>query len=205
MVARPPKDDGGQVSNLLTEIMQEEPGDLQSVRVLGDFTDGVKIVRSTSATMLLGFGILDGTNERVMLPFLQTKIETTSPTEDGVNGAQAQFSETLTLENAAYLLVSLASDIRNACSEIVGLASGDLKPERMRLQQARYLLAHAAREAISSTTFLTTLLASFPIEPTVRTKSPAPRKRIFRPTQAAEKGTSAATTSKGRGEDVDRR
>ena len=173
-------EDGDPMIKMLAEIMGAAPLDVPSVRVMGDFTDRIKIVQGTTSSLVLGFARVDDTDEQVMLPFIEMKVDATHPSQAEEDVAQVRFAETMTLENAAYLLVSLASDMRVACAEIAGLASSAVKPERSRLHQTRYLLAHAARECITSTVQLTTLLSSFPQVGVTQTDPTAPKQRTFR-------------------------
>ena len=75
------------------------------------------------------------------------------------------FSNVLPLENAAFLVVNLVSDLRSACEDLASLAGSGTPIERMRLEQTRYFLAHTVREAVTATDKLSALLESSPHQP----------------------------------------
>lgn len=150
--------------NPLEEILYAEPIDIPTVEVVGDFFNNVRFVSSTAMSSMLGFAKLEDGGHSVLIPFVETRIAGGSPSDDADNDGPPLFSGVLTLENAAFLTVNLASDMRSACEELSTLSGSTTQIERSRLMQCRYLLAHTVREALAATSKLTAILDSYPVE-----------------------------------------
>jgi hypothetical protein len=148
--------------NPLDEILQSEPNEVPVVEVVGDFFERIRFVSSTAMAGLLGFAKLKDSETSILIPYVETRIEGGSPRDESETEFDAIFSGVMTLENAAFLVVNLASDMRSVCEELASLSGSTTQMERRRLEQARYLLAHTAREAIAATSKLTAILDNYP-------------------------------------------
>lgn len=126
------------------------------VAVSGDLTDDVDVVlRSAMTPMLVPARTVDD-KEEVLAPFVHFHVEASLAGEQ--EGTRTLMKEMLPFENAAFLVASVAADLRVACSGVARGAAGGGRVERMRLEAARHFAAQAAHEALSSVAWLTRLL-----------------------------------------------
>ena len=144
------------------EELLSEPEKVPNVRVVGDFSDQVRFVTSTGISIILNFAKVEDSDVTVLLPFADVKIEGGRPNDSDELVDEILFSNVLPLENVAFLVVNLVSDLRSACEDLASLAGSGTPIERMRLEQTRYFLAHTVREALTATGKLTALLESNP-------------------------------------------
>ena len=151
-------------SNPLDTILNTEPAEIPVVEVVGDFVDGIRFVSSTTMSGLLGFAKLGDERRSVLIPYVEARVEGGTTSADDERDRSAIFSGVLTLENAAFLIVNLTSDMRTVCEELATLTGGTTRIERRRLEQTRYLLAHTMREALVATSQLSAILESYPTE-----------------------------------------
>ena len=148
------------------------PDEIPNVRVVGDFSDQVRFVTSTGISIILNFAKVEDTDATVLLPFADVKIKGGRSDESDELVEEALFSHVLPLENAAFLVVNLVSDLRSACEDLASLAGSGTPIERMRLEQTRFYLGHTVREAVAATGQLTALLESTPHEPKAASANP---------------------------------
>lgn len=108
---------------------------IPTVALRGDFIDGVQVVASTSASLLVSVGRLnEGDGETVLVPFVQLNL---GSLEDSDGSAYVRYSEVLTLDNAFFVLSDLAQELKAVCAEVGAVGQGNLKPEPARLELAR--------------------------------------------------------------------
>lgn len=130
-----------------------EPGEeapalpeIPSVTLSGDFFDRVATVPLTQMSLLMAVGQVGEGGNHVIIPFVETKLAR-------AEGEEAEpedlFSQLLTLENAAFLVSSLAGDLRLACAHLGNMSSGPLRPEPARIEYVRRFLLRA-RDNVSA-------------------------------------------------------
>ncbi|WP_242416454.1 hypothetical protein [Sphingomonas panni] len=131
------------------------PDDPPQVSVSGNISDSLSIVAQTNASLHLITGRLQAEEgrpgDKVLLPFAEFRIGGGS-VEQVKEIAQdddppTMLSATLTLENMAFMVFDLASDLRRVCDEASSLAKGDLKVDGTRMKMVRYFVTHLEWEA----------------------------------------------------------
>lgn len=132
-----------------------EPPELGSVSISATFPGDLKVIARTNAALHLVTGRLeseaDTPDKKVLVPFAEMRIggarvadidETFDP-ED----AETLHSSTVSLENMAYMVLDLATDLRRLCVEATQLSQGDLAVDPLRMAHVRYFVAHLERQA----------------------------------------------------------
>lgn len=176
----------------LGEIIGQEPAESPLVEVYGDFTDQVRLVSHTNMSLLLGFGREVANPVSTILPYVEVKIGGGPATEDGSRPEpENMLVQVLTLENAGFMLANLAADLRISSVHLAGLRQSSMRPERVRIEQTRYLIAQAAKEAMVAVSQLTHLLDAYP-EPEDEAEAPVAKPVRERGSGAAAKGKAAA-------------
>ncbi len=156
---------------LSTRYRAQELEELPDVVVYGDFGHSTEIVRDTSMTLLLAPGRLSDDNKPISLPFVHLNIDGCSATDDGEEVGKTLLRAMMPFENAAFLLVNLASDLKFACSQLTQMSRAeDLEPRRLEL--VRQLAAYTTHEALNCINLIDSLL-----EPEKDEEAPPPRPR----------------------------
>lgn len=132
-----------------------EPPELSSVSISATFPDGLKVIARTNAALHLITGRFESEDDvpgkKVLVPFAEMRIggarvadidETFDPEE-----SEALHSSTVSLENMAYMVLDLATDLRRLCTEATQLSQGDLAIDPVRMAHVRYFVAHLERQA----------------------------------------------------------
>ena len=135
------------------------PPDLKPVVIGGLFPDTVNVIPKTLVSLHLMTGRLEEEGEaegrqKVLVPFAELRLGGGSIAEmlnDGLIADNADpptlFATTLSIENTAFVLLDLMSDLRRICVEVTSLAQGELVVEPGRMAHVRYFVAHLERQA----------------------------------------------------------
>ena len=150
----------------LEKILGTHPPEIGQARVTGDFTDAVERVVGTSMSAAFSLGRPLDSDDSLLLPHAHVTFrgirypagETAEPP------VETYMSRLLSLENAALLVTELAGDFNGLSRDLLRFHQSSLKPEKVRILHARYLLAHAARQSLMSVARLNLLLESYPEE-----------------------------------------
>lgn len=112
------------------------------VTLLGQSASNATLVSVTYTSLLMCIGRLgeDATNE-VLVPFVEMKFD--GP--DAADGLKAPelFSQVLTLDNAAYVLSDISSDLAQICRQFRSVSSGKTPPEMRRLEATKRFFSEA--------------------------------------------------------------
>lgn len=132
-----------------------EPPEIDTVSIGATFTDGLKVIARTNAALHLIPGRIESEDDtpgkKVLVPFAEMRIggarvadidETFDP-ED----SETLHTSTVSLENMAYMVLDLATDLRRLCAEAVQLSQGELAVDPVRMAHVRYFVAHLERQA----------------------------------------------------------
>lgn len=141
------------------------PPDLSPVSVHGRYADNVSVIPKTLASLHLVPGRLDADGDekpRVLIPFAEMRLGGMNihqapeflPSGDDErasgDGEDADpptlFAANLPLENLAYVLLDLTSDLKRICGEVCAM-SGELAVDPARMAHVRYFVAHLERQA----------------------------------------------------------
>lgn len=121
---------------------------IPTLSLRGDFIDDVQALSATSASLLVAVGNLnEGDNAHVIVPFV--KITLTEQGEEGASTSFPAYSETLTLDNAFFVLSDLSQGLRFACEDLGMIGGVAAKHEPARLALAKKF-AQSAKMAIES-------------------------------------------------------
>ena len=146
-------------------ILNDRTTELPQVGVFGDFPDQVLTVTRTMMSILISVGKLEATGEYVLLPYVESKFDGSAWTDDEESGDDdgkaALFSEVLTFENAAFWVSNLVWDMRAAAEQLRAASGGETRVEIDRLRVARFYMALAAQQAITSTKTLHELIERY--------------------------------------------
>lgn len=136
------------------------PPDLQQVSVRGLYTDQVSVVAKTVASLHLLPGRLEAddadASRPVLVPFaemrlgggLMADLKADEPLDEDFEPGTV-FTANLSMENFAFILLDLTSDLARMCSEVAALGKGDLAVDPARMAHVRYFVAHLERQARS--------------------------------------------------------
>lgn len=132
-----------------------EPPEIGTVSIGATFPDGLKVIARTAAALHLTTGQLDSEDgtpgKKVLVPFAEMRIggarvadidDTFDPEE-----SETLHTSTVSLENMAYMVLDLATDLRRLCAEAVQLSQGELAVDPVRMAHVRYFVAHLERQA----------------------------------------------------------
>lgn len=100
----------------------------------------VSTVPYVNMSLITSVGQLDD-ETTILVPLVETMIA--SVESDDQPEPKIAFAETLTFENAAFLISDMAGDFQVVCSHLVDLSAGRLRPEPVRLRHARQYLMDA--------------------------------------------------------------
>jgi hypothetical protein len=132
------------------------PPAVKPATMVSAFTKSINIVPRTAATLHLMPGRLeDGSKEeqtKVLVPFAEVRLgggviadlpaELTDEDE-----MPTLFSANMPLENLAFVLLDLTSDLKRLCTEAAAISGGELSVDPARMAHVRYFVAHLERQA----------------------------------------------------------
>jgi hypothetical protein len=112
------------------------------ITLLGQSVGNATLVSVTYTSLLMCMGRLGEEDEasEVLVPFVEMKFD--GPETEG-GSAPALFSEILTLDNAAYILGDISSDLVTVCRQFHSVSSGKTAPEMRRLDATRRFFSEA--------------------------------------------------------------
>jgi len=130
------------------------PPDLKPAMVHGVYVDSVSVIPKTLASLHLVPARLDDDaaeeKPKVLVPFAELRLGGGSIKEVAKDGEEGDlptlFAANIPLENLAYILLDLTSDLKRICNEICSM-SGDLAVDPARIAHVRYFAAHLERQA----------------------------------------------------------
>jgi hypothetical protein len=97
----------------------------------------------TSLLMLVGRVGDDNESNEVVVPFVEMRFD--GPESEGSAVSTQLFSQVLPLDNAAYLVEDITSDLALVCRQFRSISSGETGPEMQRLQATMHFLSDAKR------------------------------------------------------------
>ncbi len=171
---------------------RQELPDIPVVRVTGDVTDDVITIRRTAVSALLLHGREAETNTEVIAPFAHLHLERFSTMPGQEERPETALKALLPFENAAYLVASLAADLRIACSQLAKCDGPKVPVERKRLEAARIMLSNAAHESLTAVAWISGMLEPANGEPA---GDPRPRIQVREFVGTGAKATSAKATA----------
>ena len=132
-----------------------EPPELEAVSINATFPDGLKVIARTNAALHLITGRLESEDEtpgkKVLVPFAEMRIggARVDDIDESFDPDQSEtlHTSTVSLENMAYMVLDLATDLRRLCAETTQLSQGDLAIDPVRMAHVRYFVAHLERQA----------------------------------------------------------
>jgi hypothetical protein len=134
----------------LVSSREELALDVPELMVEGDFVDEIVIVSNTAAALLLGIGRTRDYENAFLLPYLEFKMSGSTLADSQEEETDPLFSRILTFDNAAFVIMDFASDIRAACGHIRALRGSELSLEPARMRQARAYLQNAQAHITAS-------------------------------------------------------
>lgn len=152
---------------------KQELPEIPVVSVTGDFTDDVVTMRSTAISAILLHGRSMDTREEVLAPFAHMHLESFATGIDEDGEPETLLKEFMPFENAAFVVASLAADLRIACSQLARSGSPAISIERKRLEAARIMASNAAHESLTAVAWLSEML-----ERKADAPAQAPKRRI---------------------------
>lgn len=152
-----------------------ELGDTPEIEVSGRFGDATMAFRRTSLSLLVNPGRYAENREPVDIPFAHLAIDTVAAGE--MEGDPETFRMTVPLENAAYLVADLSTDLKLAAGQIARMVSPK-RIEPARLAQMRHLALHAATEALACVYLLDLVKAQAETETTAARKPRQEREEV---------------------------
>lgn len=115
--------------------------DLPTVSIYGDLAGSVTSIPTCMLSLVVRIGRLDD-DSRVLVPMTEIQLSV-SDIEDGPSieiTEEEALAAVVPLENAAFIIAELASDLEDACEELGCFASATLRPEPRRMERcAEYL------------------------------------------------------------------
>lgn len=135
------------------------PPDLAPVQLSGTYIESVSVVARTLAQLHLSPGRIEEEQAseltKVLLPFAEVRLgggaigelATDDNSEIETDTLPTLFTTSLPLENLAFVLLDLTSDLKRMCHEICEMGDGALGVDRARMAHVRYFLAHLERQA----------------------------------------------------------
>lgn len=135
------------------------PPELQAVSIHGLYVDSVNVIPKTAASLHLMPGRLDSAEEdvrrKVLVPFVELRLGGGKLKDIENDGDIAEedvptlFTANVPLENLAFMLLDLTSDLKRICQEVCSLGNGELTVDSARMAAVRYFVAHLERQARS--------------------------------------------------------
>ncbi len=132
-----------------------EPPELRSLVISGSLSDALSVVTRTMASLHLVIGKTDDEDvealEKFLVPLAQFRlggggIADVQNVDDAAESPML-LSATVSLENMAFMVVDLMTDLHRICVEVSSLAGGELAVDPVRMAHVRYYVAHLERQA----------------------------------------------------------
>lgn len=129
------------------------PPELLPAHVHGTYFETVKVIPRTLASLHLMPGQLgddsDETNRTALLPLAEVRLGSAPLSGDSENDDESAtlITANLPLENLAYVLLDLTSDLKRICSDICDMGEGRVVVDPARMAHVRFYLAHLERQA----------------------------------------------------------
>jgi len=105
------------------------------------FVDRVTFVSTTFSALVLCIGKVVHDDSEVLVPLVDVKFE--GPAGLDQSASKTLFSEMMPLENMAYILEDMSSDLITICRHLKGSSSGQMKPDPKRMGETKRFLAEA--------------------------------------------------------------
>ncbi|TCP80803.1 hypothetical protein C8J31_11443 [Rhizobium sp. PP-CC-2G-626] len=116
-------------------VVHAEGKTVPKIGLAGDLLHRIDIVKSTTMTLLVAPGSIDGTEQEVLVPFVTLDFKGSGQVEDD-DVENVFFSRILTLDNAAYVASDIVGELNEALTALLSISQGKLKPEAQRLKAA---------------------------------------------------------------------
>jgi len=105
------------------------------------FVDRMTFVSRTFSALVMCVGKVLGDDGEVLVPLVDVKFE--GPTGIDQSASKILFSEMMPLDNMAYILEDVSSDLIIICAHLKAASSGRLKPDPKKLGETKRFLADA--------------------------------------------------------------
>ncbi|VIO69555.1 hypothetical protein CI1B_27610 [Bradyrhizobium ivorense] len=116
--------------------------DPDSVVLYGNsLVDRVTYVSATFSSLIMSMGKVAGDGREVLVPLVEVKFE--GPAAHDESASKTFFSEMMPLENIAFILEDISSDLTTVCRHLSEVSAGPVKPDIKRLSETRRFLAEA--------------------------------------------------------------
>jgi hypothetical protein len=120
----------------------ESDGEPRPLALLNQHIGGATYISSTYTSLLMCMGLVRGDEaNEVLVPFVEMKFK--GPEREDGTGPVELFSQILTLDNAAYVLGDIFSDMATVCRQFRSISSGDTALEMTRLEATKLFLSEA--------------------------------------------------------------
>jgi hypothetical protein len=139
MTARTPimSNEDGAISNAATDVSDDDTLVLYG----SSFVDRMTFVSRTSSALVMCVGKMVRDDSEILVPLVEVKFE--GPTGMDQSASKILFSELMPLENVAYILEDVSSDLITICAHLKAAGSGQLKPDPKKLSETKRYLADA--------------------------------------------------------------
>ncbi|WIW50099.1 hypothetical protein ML401_36940 (plasmid) [Bradyrhizobium sp. 62B] len=121
---------------------EETQGSSDSVVVYGNaLLDRLTYVSTTFSSLIMSMGRAARDDREILVPLVEVKFE--APSGQDETASKTFFSELLPLENLAFVLEDVSSDLATVCHQLSTVSEGPVKPDFRRLAETRKFLQDA--------------------------------------------------------------
>jgi hypothetical protein len=127
-------------TNELPSVQNPEDIAITQIALPGNLARDLEYVSSTGMALLISVGKIVETDEAVLAAFVDLDIELGSEADVP---HENPLSTTISFDNAAFTVNSLAENLSSLSLQLCQLSSGDIRPEPGRVALARYFVSQA--------------------------------------------------------------
>ncbi|CAN7557192.1 hypothetical protein [Devosia sp. LjRoot3] len=123
-------------------IMDPNSDDIPIAQIAlpGNLAHELEYVGSTNMTLLVSVGKLVGSENLLLVPFVDLDIDV--DTDVGPE-AETALSASISFDNAAFTVCSLADNLSMIADQLVQMSSGELKPDPGRVEVSKHFVSQA--------------------------------------------------------------